>query len=896
MRVTFNIDFHTRVGQQVFVVGSTPELGRWNESKALPLNYIGYGKCEGSVVLAKRKNIKYRYFVKDETNGELIYERGAERILKATNEDSSYFIKDFWKSFDGHNAVYNSSLFTHILHKRKKEKSVNTKNTTLLQIFAPLLKPNQKLYICGNQKELGYWNSDNALPLNASAFPLWSCSLESEKLHFPVAYKYLIKDENDNLIAWEEGENRELHTVDILNFTNLVQSDENLRIYHPKWRGAGVSIPVFSLRTENSYGVGEFLDLKEMVDWAKQIGMNMIQVLPINDTTMTHTWEDSYPYKPISVFALHPMYLNIKRLKKFTTTETKQYEEEKIELNALDTVDYESVNEQKMKYIRTFFQKQKKTFFKDKSFQSFFRKNKKWLEPYAVFCYLRDRNGTTNFSTWGKYATYTPKKIAELTDETNKDFDEIAIHYYIQFHLDAQLTEAVNYARKHNVALKGDIPIGIGGESVDAWTQPNLFNLGTSAGAPPDAFAIRGQNWGFPTYNWDEMAKDNYNWWKQRFQKMADYFDAYRIDHILGFFRIWEISPNASWGLLGHFKKALPFSKEELQARGFWLDEERHCKPYIREHILPELFGDKVAMVKEQFLTETTYHTYKLKENFNTQKKIEHYFSQKEHLSEQENHLKDALMSLPTEVLFIADPAKKELYHPRISLHSTLSYRDLSWEEQQCLNAIYTDFFYHRNESFWWEQAMEKLPTLVGTTDMLVCGEDLGMVPDCVPDVMWQLKILSLEIQRMPKSNHCLFGNPANAPYLSVCTTSTHDMSTVRGWWEEDREASQEFYNTLLGKQGEAPYFAEWWLCEEILKQHLHSPAMLTIFPLQDLLAIDCALRVTNPHNERINIPSNPKHYWRYRMQMNLSELNKAEEFNTHLSAMVKEAGRSMNN
>lgn len=891
MKVTFNIDFHTRIGQYVFVVGSTPELGKWNESKALVLKYIGHGKCEGSVEFSKRRNIKYRYFVKDEINGELVYERGAERILIPTAAESNYFIKDFWKSFDGHNSVYNSSLFTNVLHKRENSIKHATKDSIILQLSAPSLAPKQTLYICGNQEELGYWNPSKALPMNVTTFPLWRCSLKYEKLNFPIAYKYLIKDENGNLITWEEGENRVLYPCDFLNFTHLIQSDENLRIYTQKWRGAGVSIPVFSLRTENSYGVGEFLDLKEMVDWAKKVGMNMIQVLPINDTTITHTWEDSYPYKPISVFALHPMYLNIKRLKNFTTTEEKKYEQEKKELNALDTVDYETVNKQKMKYIRIFFNKQKNLFFKDKTFQTFFKKNKDWLEPYAAFCYLRDKNGTTNFSTWGKYATYSRKKVTELTDKSNRDFEEIAIHYYIQFHLDLQLKEAVSYARKHNVALKGDIPIGIGGESVDAWTQPNLFNLGTSAGAPPDSFAIRGQNWGFPTYNWDEMGKDNYSWWKQRFQKMADYFDAYRIDHILGFFRIWEISADASWGLLGHFKKALPFSKEELQQRGFWLNEERHCTPYIREHILPKLFGDKVAMVKELFLTETNPQTYKLKEDFNTQKKIESYFNKNTDW-EGENHLKDALMSLPTEVLFIADPINKQLYHPRISLHSTLSYKNLSWEEQQCLNAIYTDFFYHRNESFWWEQAMEKLPTLVGATDMLVCGEDLGMVPNCVPDVMWQLKILSLEIQRMPKSNHFLFGNPANAPYLSVCTTSTHDMSTIRGWWEEDRKASQKFYNMVLGKQGDAPYFAEWWLCEDILKQHLHSPAILTVFPLQDLLAIDCALRVENPHSERINIPSNPKHYWRYRMQMNLSVLNKADDFNTHLLEMVRASGR----
>lgn len=890
MQVTFHIDFHTRMGQQVFVVGSAPELGKWNENKAVGLNYEN-GCCRQTIEIKNAKKLSYRYFVKDSYSGELVYERGAIRHLTVENKDT-VFAKDYWKAFDGDNSVYKSSLFTKVLHKRSKQRLPKKEEAAnfILQIYAPKVQSDEDLYVVGSHRLLGNWNEKKAVRLSDTNFPLWSCHLKLEESAFPMAYKYLIKKRTGEMVAWEEGENREITYYDDKVALN-VQSDENLRIYGNAWRGAGVSIPVFSLRSETSYGVGEFLDIKKMVDWASSVGMNLIQVLPINDTTVTHTWADSYPYKPISVFALHPMYLNIPSLKRMTAAEKLQYEKEQQTLNALSEVDYEQVNKQKLDYARTFFTKQKQRFLKNVEFQDFFLKNKDWLQPYAAFCYLRDKYKTANFTQWGTYAKYSTHKIAKLTSPQSKDYHEISFYYYLQFHLDKQLKEAVAYARSKNVALKGDIPIGIGGESVDAWQKPQLFNLGTSAGAPPDAFAVRGQNWGFPTYNWEEMAKDNFCWWKQRFQKMADYFDAYRIDHILGFFRIWEIPADAEWGLLGHFNKALPFSAEEMAERGIWLDYERYCKPYIREHILYELFSEHTQYVKDTFLNNTGYESYELKHEFNTQKKLSAYFENKEQVH-RDTAIKDGLMSLPTEVLFVVDPINSALFHPRISLHSTLSYRDLNEDIKEALNKLYIDFFYHRHEEFWWQQAMQKLPTLVEATDMLVCGEDLGMVPDCVPDVMWQLKILSLEIQRMPKSSKVKFGNPSDAPYLSVCTTSTHDMSSIRAWWEEDRVASQEFYHTVLGRNDDMPYFAEPWLCEAILQQHLDSKAMLTVFPLQDLLAIDANLRTENPEKERINIPSNPKHYWRYRMHLSLEKLKRTEELNNKLEILIKNSGR----
>lgn len=575
------------------------------------------------------------------------------------------------------------------------------------------------------------------------------------------------------------------------------------------YRGVGTAIPVFSLRTEDGFGVGEFLDLKKMADWAAITGQGVIQLLPINDTTMTNTWMDSYPYNANSSFALHPQFLNLPAA---GVKQTPAFKKMKAELNALPQVDYEKVNGEKTRLMKALFAKEGDAVLNSESYRDFFTANRYWLLPYAVFCALRDEMGTPEFSQWGDYSKYTAKKAETYYSAHTREVD---YHCYIQYLLDKQLKETVAYAHSRGVVFKGDLPIGVSRTSVDAWCSPKLFCMDSQAGAPPDAFAVDGQNWGFPTYNWEEMARDGYAWWKARLSKMAEYFDAFRIDHILGFFRIWEIPVPEKSGLMGHFSPALPFAADEIHAKG-----------------------------------------------------------------------------LPLETLFLEDPHKKGYWHPRISVQNTEAFSQLNdWQKWQ-FNELYDDFFYRRHNDFWKQQALRKLPELLGSTGMLACGEDLGMIPACVPAVMDSQKILSLEIQRMPKDPAVAFGDPAKYPYMSVCTTSTHDMNPVRAWWEEDRALTQRFYNEMLGRAGEAPAVCTPDICEQIVAQHLASPAMLVILPLQDWLGMDGDLSWANPADERINVPAIPRHYWRYRMHLSVENLLGQTEFNNKLSAMVKQSGR----
>jgi 4-alpha-glucanotransferase len=380
------------------------------------------------------------------------------------------------------------------------------------------------------------------------------------------------------------------------------------------------------------------------------------------------------------------------------------------------------------------------------------------------------------------------------------------------------------------------------------------------------------------------MESENYAWWKNRFRKMADYFDAYRIDHILGFFRIWEIPLDVVQGLLGYFSPALPYWAEEIENAGIPFDSERLTKPFIHEDFLPELFGAYTDEVKTTYLSKLNDKQFKLNLFCDTQQKIKHLFDGK--MDEKNVQIYNGLLTLCSEVLFIRDRYDPNRFHPRITAQNTYSFRYLDEQAQQNFIHLYNEFFYHRHNYFWHEQAMKKLPALISSTSMLVCGEDLGMIPDCVPPVMDELQILSLEIERMPKNPQIRFTDLRNLPYLSVCTTSTHDMSPIRLWWTENRELTQRYYNEILHHEGEAPEECSAELCVEILKNHLNSPAMWVVLPWQDWLSIDERLRNPNIEMERINIPANPEHYWRYRMYISLDDLLVENELNERVREM----------
>ncbi len=891
MKLSFTIDYETHWGESIYISGNVAELGNGKEENALGMTYDG--RCWRAVVDVKGTlpELEYRYFVKSE-NGYVRREWGKPHHFSVAKGVRACDVYDHWQEQPSDKSFF-SSMFTESVFRRdSRSQRVDAAGGTLvLRVFAPTVQPDEVLAIVGADKLLGDWKPENAIEFSDFGYPEWSVSIPLQGLELPLEYKLIKKNKADNNIIWESTNNR------ILDFelpkgktSGVVVAGLHFNEPQMEWKGAGTAIPVFSIRTEDDFGVGDFFSMKKMVDWLSATHQRVLQILPINDTTMTNTWTDSYPYNANSTFALHPMYLHLQSLGRLKDDERQQfYESAAKELNALSEVDYERVNQTKMQFVKEIYAEIGPAVEETPEYKSFVEKNSYWLKPYSAFCVLRDKVGSPDFSTWGEYAICDESKIDALRSENLEEFNLI---YYIQYNLDKQLREVREYAHAHNVVLKGDIPIGISRTSADAWLNPDLFNMDCQAGAPPDDFSVMGQNWGFPTYNWDRMAEDGFSWWKNRMRKMSEYFDLYRIDHILGFFRIWQIPMTAVHGLLGTFNPALPFAPDEMRNNyDFWLNADVQTRPYIRDYFLTDFFGEYTDEVKQRFLVGDGDGRYHLQEFVENQAKVVAYFKGEE-ASEKNKRLEEALLGLLDEVLFIEDAKEKGKYHPRISAQYTYVYRSLTDYEKWCFNRLYNDFFYHRHNDFWYGKAMMKLPALVNSTDMLVCGEDLGMIPDCVPAVMSQLQILSLEIQRMPKDPHVEFGYLGSYPYLSVCTTSTHDMEGVRQWWELDHGKTQRFYNQMLGQSGEAPYYAEPWICDIIVSRHLESPSMLAVLPWQDWMSVDGGLRRENPQDERINVPAISRYYWRYRMHLTVEQLLGATVFNGLIKNKVIRSGR----
>ena len=337
---------------------------------------------------------------------------------------------------------------------------------------------------------------------------------------------------------------------------------------------------------------------------------------------------------------------------------------------------------------------------------------------------------------------------------------------------------------------------------------------------------------------------------------------------------------------------AIPVAAAAFTERGIAFSYERYCQPYITDAVLHELLGENKNLIQD-FLERQEDGSYRLKASFSTQRKVEACFAALE-INEENILIRSALYDLISNViLFEEEGPDRQQFHFRIAMESTTSFRHLDDHAQRQLKALYIDYFFHRQDEAWATQAMYRLPALKRSTDMLICGEDLGMVPHCVPEIMQQLGILSLEIQRMPKQAGTEFFNPANAPYLSVITPSTHDMSTIRAWWEENREKTQRFFNNEMQHPGPAPYYCEPWINKAIIIQHLYSPAMWSVFLLQDLMGIDGKIRREDPARERINVPAIPRHYWRYRMHITLEQLLKENDFNNELISYIHSSGRA---
>ncbi len=888
MKIHFILNYSTEFGQDL-------RLNIFDGETAEPTSY-GMNTADGKTwqcdIEMKKAPERADYFYSLDNSGHEErheWQTVTHRIELNCKKAKEYTVYDRWIDIPQDSYLY-SSAFTDCVNRRHHEeiKPTDYRKTLRLVVRAPQLRKGEHLLVCGEHSHMGNWQPDYAIRMYEHNYNEWVTDLDREAFgdRKETELKFIATDDKGNTL-WETGFNRKLALPEMKEGEVCIYEMDQAFFEICDTKLAGTLIPVFSLRSKGSFGVGDFGDLKMMINWIAETNQKVLQILPVNDTTSTHTWTDSYPYSAISIFALHPQFADLRQLPAIKDRKkAEDYEALREELNALKQIDYERVNNAKTEYLRIIFKQEGEEVMKTDGFKEFMKENEHWIAPYAKYCSLRDKYGCVDFAKWKGNEQWNEADRKALLDPESKEFKEVAFYYYVQFILNNQMRAAHEYAMARGVILKGDIPIGVDRNGCDVWHEPQYFNLNSQAGAPPDGFSINGQNWGFPTYNWQRMIDDGCQWWIRRFQNMSKFFDAYRIDHVLGFFRIWAIPTTCVHGLLGQFAPAIAMTREEIEGYGLHFQEELFTKPFIARWVVDRVFGIHAEEVIGKYLNHEHDDIFSLKPEYDTERKIEAAFAGKD--TDTDIWIRDGLYALAADVLFVRDINDSNKFHPRITAQLNFMYEALVDSDKEKFNRLYNDYYYRRNNNFWYSEAMKKLPVLVQATRMLVCAEDLGMVPDCVAWVMDELRILSLELQQMPKDPKVKFGELWKNPYKSVCTLSTHDMPTLRQWWDEDWDRTQIYYSSQLCRGGAAPHPLPGWLAKEIITNQLTCPSMLCILSLQDWFAIDEKLRLPDADAERINIPANPRHYWRYRMHVNIEDLINNKEYNDNIKELVR--------
>lgn len=636
---------------------------------------------------------------------------------------------------------------------------------------------------------------------------------------------------------------------------------------------SGVAVPLFSLRSKSDIGIGEFLDLIPFASWCKLCDFNIIQLLPVNDTGA-----EASPYSARSAFALNPVFINIQSVQGSSGFED-EIDKGKREFDKQERIDYYKISTWKREILRKIFDKNYEFIKKDKNLSKWLDTNK-WAKPYCVYCTLKAQNGESSWKDWKKFRDVSESDIDKIWSKNLKD---MLYQAWMQYIAETQFAAAVNEATKLGIRIKGDIPILINEDSADVWSNRNFFSLSDRAGAPPDMFSYSGQNWGFPTYRWDVIEKDGFRWWKDRLAQASKFYHAYRIDHVLGFFRIWSIPEREVTGILGRFNPSIPLSWDALSAAGFCRETLEYLRrPNYSVNQLREFFKDEtenaVSVYFESLPNEPT--RFVLKPEFYSESAITSL--------DEEQPVKDSLLKVYWNRIFI--PAGDEnTFYPFWYWYNQPVLATLPQNEQEKLKELI-----HQNEAtqetLWEANATKLLSILAKETDMLVCAEDLGAVPKCVPVVLNSLNILSLRIERWARNwdaPYSPYYSMDEYPRLSVCTTSCHDTSSLRGLWEEG-DFDKDLYWAHAQQTGLAPDKLTPPVARNILAHVFSSNSLFCILPIQDYFALSSALTEGPASAERVNVPGTVGGAnWTYRMPAAVEDLPTFTSLNSEIRKLV---------
>jgi len=630
----------------------------------------------------------------------------------------------------------------------------------------------------------------------------------------------------------------------------------------------GVLVPVAALRSEQSCGVGEFADLAELAEWCRENGLDLIQILPVNDTGY-----QSSPYSALSAFALHPIYIRIAHVPEYGALSTALRAEVDAAIAELrsdqeprERFQYQVVISAKQGILRQIYHARRDAIQDDPALWEWAEKNP-WVRGYAAYRTLKDRHEQRAWMDWTELRDPNADDINALWSRPSLQ-DELTFYVWLQYRLEEQLRSAVAAVDRAGVQLKGDLPILMDEDSADIWRHRNIFIPELRAGAPPDMFSRTGQNWGFPVYDWDVLAKEDYNWWKRRLMQADKFYHAFRIDHVLGFFRIWSIPAEDLAGTMGYFYPSFTLTREALHDAGFddgriaWL-----AQPHIRGDTLREQFGHEadrvVGLALDQLGDEDLYR-------FGGRIAGERSLLTLD-LSED---IIERLRALYWDRALIETDNGR--FAPAWEFRACTRYLDLPDEEKEAFEGLVR----HVNrvsEEMWEEQGRRLLSFMSNTVPMLPCAEDLGVIPESVPRTLSDLNILGLRVPRWARE----WDEPGQPyipveryPFLTVSAPSVHDTSTLREWWESEGEATG--FWQALGFSGEAPASFGPETARHVYGKLANANAAILVFQLQDYLVFDTALTPDDPADERINIPGTSNDFnWTYRMPVPIDALRR---------------------
>lgn len=955
LTVRFRVKCHTSFGEELFIVGDCKELGNWQTKCAQQLFYeADSDSWVGDIcfpLTSSTRTIQYKYFKSNDTQ-EAQWEPEENHIIHLDSVASPAFVEisDTFRWNDPILNTFTRSAFTEVITKRTNPvapprispNKVNPGEVSVnFSVMCPYVKRNQTLCIVGSCPELGEWNPEKALLLADLDFPLWTGAATFKRSSFPFEYKYIIRDqesethevheiesvedeEKDTHYIWENCENRTCkgvtgEFVDASFPATIIVSDWYISPNANLFRGMGIHCPLFSVRTSESCGVGQYSDIRRLVDLCKLIGSSMIELLPLNDTTASpnsYQIRNSSPYNIISCFALNPIYINLLEIIPSLPSDIfNDIASHKFQFEQRREVDYGDVYRFKMNILHKIYDISKEL--RSTDYDDFCAFNEEWLNPYSLFCVLCDEQGTSEFWKWNlKVRHITTEEINRISREKE---DETKFIKWVQFIADRQLRASAEYASSSGIVLKVDVPFGVQRNSCDCWCNERLFKLDFQEGSAPSQEEPEGGNYGYAAYNWKAMKTDNFSWWRLRMKRLSDLFQSVHIDHVEDFFRAYLIhhcdfssifdSVSTFEKVMGHFSPSNCITKEELDQKGLW-DIERYVRPYVRLHILREKFGSEADSVANNFFVprriDGNDDFYDFKDSCNTPEKLESILNRTIPDVSKRNHYRTCLLQLLSNVILIRSscPNHENSFYFRSnvtiehveengSVFPSTSFNELDNHQKQQILELYNEYLFGRQSELWLREGVPKLEMLDKSSKMLLFGDFSADYGDLFERESECKSIIQLQNSLHGNKKNKTYESASSFAYLSQCQPSHPAASSIRAWWEENKNSAFNFWRDELKQNPEK--FNQYCVCDilsKVIEYNLNSQSMWCVLLLQDVVnTFDC-LRREYPNEERIFKVNQSRNGNLYRFPWSLEELINYNDWTNYVRNLVQKAKR----